>query len=335
MVGFAFDAVRQIFNLQYFCLASITILYYDHLVTLPTEIERIWRPKLSPISVIFLLNRYVTCFGYVPIMFFFFDSPNDSHVCLAFSHYPGVLCCISQVLIGGTLIIRAYALYYRQIWVLALTCTLGAAAVGAAIWSLMVVSDVNLPLRTASVCLPAQLNSQTPFQVYWYLSMAFDTTVSFLTLWKTYEMYRNHRNAGIHSDLVNLFLRDGSLYFAFMAATNMINLILFKRISNAFLERSTGNNSVLTHTLSVTIVSRLVLNIRTVGAYETPAPSTTSPQMTTDVHRRSTWVVRDMASIVAPDSDGSFGTTATESSFEMTPVSEPKTRRMSWKPPEL
>ncbi|TDL18260.1 hypothetical protein BD410DRAFT_728733, partial [Rickenella mellea] len=145
--------------LQYFCLASITILYYDHIVTLPTEIERIWRPKLSPISVIFLLNRYLTCFGYVPIMFFFFDSPNVSKVrfiqlhfynfaqettflkltrysrCLEFSRYPGVLCAISQVLIGATLIIRAYALYYRQFWVLGLTVALGASTVGASVVS--------------------------------------------------------------------------------------------------------------------------------------------------------------------------------------------------------
>ncbi|TDL15689.1 hypothetical protein BD410DRAFT_796169 [Rickenella mellea] len=138
--------------------------------------------------------------------------------------------------------------------------------------------------------------------------MTFDTTVSGLTLLKTYQMYRYHRNAGIRSDLVKLFLHDGSLYFALMAAANMINLILFKKIpTNSFLEKSTGNNSVLTHTLSVTIVSRLVLSIRTVGSFDILDPRTTSPQMTTDIHRRSTWIVRDIASSIQPRNDSVLG----------------------------
>ncbi|TDL15687.1 hypothetical protein BD410DRAFT_796166 [Rickenella mellea] len=33
-----------------------------------------------------------------------------------------------------------------------------------------------------------------------------------------------------------------------MAAANIINLILFKKNVNSFIEESTGNNSVLTHT---------------------------------------------------------------------------------------
>ncbi|TDL15684.1 hypothetical protein BD410DRAFT_796160 [Rickenella mellea] len=342
-IPFVFDVLRQIFNLQYFALASITILYYDHVLTLPTEIERIWRPKLSPVSVIFLLNRYLACLGYIPIIFFFFDSPHDDKPCLLFSRYPGVLNCISQVLIGAILIIRAYALYYRQVWILVLTCSLGVATVGVSAWSLMAITDINIPCGPNDifrVCLPAGLSSTLPFQVNWYLSVAFDTTVSVLTLMKTYEMYRNHRNAGIHSELVNLFLRDGSLYFALMAVANIANLIMFKRNANTFLEESTGNNSVLTHTLSVTVASRLVLNIRTVGSHDTPDPSTSSPQMSTDFHRRSTWVVRDMASIIPPDIDGSYGTTATtattvtESSYEMTPLPRRKTRRTGWKPPE-
>ncbi|TDL18259.1 hypothetical protein BD410DRAFT_504897 [Rickenella mellea] len=166
--------------------------------------------------------------------------------------------------------------------------------------------------------------------------MTFDTVLSVLTLLKTYEMYRNYRDAGIHSDLVNLFLRDGSLYFALMAVANMINLILFKRIQTSFFEKSTGNNSVLTHTLSVTVVSRLVLNIRSVGSHDTPERITTTPQMTTDIHRRSTWIY-DMASLIPPDADGSFGTiaTATESTYEMSPTSDRTKKSTSWKLSEL
>ncbi|TDL23564.1 hypothetical protein BD410DRAFT_721048, partial [Rickenella mellea] len=132
--------------LQYICLASITILYYDHLLTLPSEVKYIRRQRLSSVSVIFLLNRYLTFLSYVPIMFFFFNFPLDDKPfvhrlpsgstwndpihfsrCTHFSQFPGALYCIT------ILIIRVYALYYREIWVLVPTGMLGASTVATSI----------------------------------------------------------------------------------------------------------------------------------------------------------------------------------------------------------
>ncbi|TDL23565.1 hypothetical protein BD410DRAFT_814517 [Rickenella mellea] len=190
---FVFNVIDQIFTLQYVCLASIMILYYDHVLTLPSEVKHIWQQKFSLVSLIFVLNRYLAFFGYVPIMFFFFNSPLDDTSdsvhdprCLSYSRFPGALYCISQILIGGMippiLIIRVYALYYREIWVLVLTGMLGLSTVATSI-------------------------------VSWSLTMTFDITITILTLFRTFQMYRAHKSGGMQSDIIKLFLRDGSLYF--------------------------------------------------------------------------------------------------------------------------
>ncbi|TDL23571.1 hypothetical protein BD410DRAFT_787419 [Rickenella mellea] len=309
------DAVEKIIALQYVCLVAITLLYYDHILTLRDEIKHIWRRKLSPISIVFLLNRYTSFFGYMPIIFFFFNSPRNDHNCRLFAHFPGALNCISQILIGAILVIRAYALYYRQIWVLILTCALGASTVATALWALAVIKDINLPFGSNYVfriCFTSGTKSTLSFKVSWSVSMVYETTLSILSISRTYTMYKNHRSGALQSDMLTLFLRDGSLYFAVMAAANLINLLLFVYSKNTFVEQSTGNNSVLTHIISVIAASRLVLNIRDLGDSQT---STTSPQLTTGIPRSLTWNVRQQGPTIQ-SAESSNVTTGTDISFD-------------------
>ncbi|KAG8983294.1 hypothetical protein FRB94_005887 [Tulasnella sp. JGI-2019a] len=43
---------------RYLSVAGFSILIHDHLITLPDEVELIWRSPLSKVSVLFLINRY-------------------------------------------------------------------------------------------------------------------------------------------------------------------------------------------------------------------------------------------------------------------------------------
>ena len=56
------------------------LLYYDHFLTFPQEVERIWKAKWTFVNVLFLVNRYLTFLGYIPIVFFLFDSPMSNQV---------------------------------------------------------------------------------------------------------------------------------------------------------------------------------------------------------------------------------------------------------------
>lgn len=57
-------------------LTSITaLLYYDHLLTFPWEIELVWKARFTCVSFLFLLNRYLTLLGYVAFIYFQYQVP--------------------------------------------------------------------------------------------------------------------------------------------------------------------------------------------------------------------------------------------------------------------
>jgi len=76
-VPYVFDVTEEIFALQLYTVASITILFYDHILTFSDEIHKIWNRKHSFISTLFIINRYTTSLGYIPITYFIFHSPPD------------------------------------------------------------------------------------------------------------------------------------------------------------------------------------------------------------------------------------------------------------------
>jgi hypothetical protein len=48
---------------NYLHITSITLLFYDHILTLPAEIDHIWKRLRAPGSWWFLINRYFAFFG--------------------------------------------------------------------------------------------------------------------------------------------------------------------------------------------------------------------------------------------------------------------------------
>jgi len=164
------------------------------------------------------------------------------------------------------LVLRTYAIYYRNLWVLIITSLLGMSTVATAGWSLTELSGIVLSFGDISLyrtCLPAHLQSASPFKISWALSLLFDSSIFVLTVSKTWKMIRVGGRDGMHNRLPMLLMRDGSMFFAVMALANLTNLVVNIFAPDAFFTQSTGNNSVITHTLSVTLMSRLILDLRT------------------------------------------------------------------------
>jgi len=119
--------------------------------------------------------------------------------------------------------------------------------------------------RTCVPNLPSELSpaasGNIQYILAWVLSILFDSVIFALTLFKTVNMRATHAFRGPYGSLANLLLRDGSMYFAIMAISYAIHLILYYRITNSFYATSLGNNAFLTQTISVTMMSRLILNI--------------------------------------------------------------------------
>ncbi|KAJ3559388.1 hypothetical protein NM688_g385 [Phlebia brevispora] len=186
---------------NYFHLAGMTILYYDHLITFGDEYWRIWRNLRSPGSWYFMLNRYFAFFGWSVI---------------------GPKADVS--LVEG--------------------CHISLNRIKA--------------IRTA---------------VSWEALFAYDVLIVSLTWFKAHRE-RSRRRGLDKNDLFGLIVRDGAIYFAIMAGANLLNTLTFYILAPAL----RGMLSTLATSISVTMMSRLMFNLRQGASmskhnYETTVPT--------------------------------------------------------------
>jgi len=319
---FVFVATEAIFALQCYTIASISFLYYDHLITFPQEVRKIWKRRLSFLNVLFIINRYTTCFGYIPIMYFTFKSPTNTDICDHYVIFPAILSIITQAIISIIVTLRCYALYNRSRWILYSVSLLGLAVLGSFIWA--ATAFVGISLNFGGIyrtCVPDLVSGENfPYKVAWGLSIIFDGVVFGLTLYRTLQMMKVHKIRGTYGSLANLILRDGSVYFVVMAVSYIIHISLFFSIENSFFADSAGNNAFLTHTISVTMMSRLILNLNSYGERHTRRRTSIRPnpreglqpstQFTTHVTNYSSWIARTAQEFSTDfESDASTGLT--------------------------
>ena len=97
------------------CFTGVALLYFDHAITLPLEIRRIWCTRFTGASLLFLINRYVPAFGYVPVVLGLFNPPWNIHVslvlCIFFSSE--VLTTFSNVFFSN----RSSVVLVPQSWI--------------------------------------------------------------------------------------------------------------------------------------------------------------------------------------------------------------------------
>ncbi|GLB38200.1 putative expressed protein [Lyophyllum shimeji] len=72
------DDASQTLRTTYMGFASFTVLIWDHVDTLTAEVEYIWKGRRGPIVYLFLLNRYLTPFGFI-VNLFAYLSPVWTH----------------------------------------------------------------------------------------------------------------------------------------------------------------------------------------------------------------------------------------------------------------
>jgi len=63
------DDISQQIRTNYMGFACFAILIWDHVDTFTTEVEYIWKGKKNPLSCLFLVNRYLTPFGFIVNLF--------------------------------------------------------------------------------------------------------------------------------------------------------------------------------------------------------------------------------------------------------------------------
>ncbi|KAF8996251.1 hypothetical protein BDQ17DRAFT_1364662 [Cyathus striatus] len=139
------------------------------------------------------------------------------------------------------LTLRIYALYSRSFRILACMVASGAVLLIVSCWS--VFGQKNVPFQQQVGCIAAA----------WEALMVYDTMIFCLTLYKTWTTRLDHGITGIRIPLISLILRDGIT----MVLANLAN--------------------ILTFIMSVTMMSRIMLNLHQsadIGIYSSHTSST-------------------------------------------------------------
>ncbi|KAG9105596.1 hypothetical protein FRC07_009160, partial [Ceratobasidium sp. 392] len=53
-------ALEHVFASKCLSIAGICIMFYDHILTFPEEVQLIWKQNWSAVSTLFVINRYIT-----------------------------------------------------------------------------------------------------------------------------------------------------------------------------------------------------------------------------------------------------------------------------------
>ncbi|OSD08712.1 hypothetical protein PYCCODRAFT_1462908 [Trametes coccinea BRFM310] len=235
-------------------LSALTILYYDYAVTVLSELQYYWSPPVPSVNfLLFAVNRYIGLLGPIPVFFEYFLETSESLYHQAFA-------MMSQALVAIVLILRTYALYNCNKRMLALLISMH---FGGAIHCLSAVltsksplsTDIHLGFRYPRCNLALSDDQGVHLALAWSAMLWFDTIIFLLTLYKALQMRKE-----LAGSLLEILFRDGTIYYGILVAVNMVNIITFlKTPPNTPMK---GMATTMTNVLSVTLTSRLMLNLR-------------------------------------------------------------------------
>jgi len=258
------DALVQLNIDRCLQVIAFSILYYDYLLTVTSEVERYWIPLAggsSPRHVftwttfLFLFTRYLGILGHIPVGMEMFW-PIHTSFCNVLTTYHQCFSVVVQVSIGAILILRTYALYSRRIWVLWLTCSIAALTIGMGAYAIV-------QKHTSAAPDPPPINLGCNFTIStsqghyialaWSGMLLFDIVVFILTLRKAVALRKTGRRS-----LTDIFFRDGTVYFGCMAIANLSNILTYL-LGPPLIK---GLTTTLTNVVSLILISHLMLNIR-------------------------------------------------------------------------
>ncbi|KZV68339.1 hypothetical protein PENSPDRAFT_19744 [Peniophora sp. CONT] len=282
---------HELFIANCLVFVPLVILFYEYIATFEREVRVYWPPRnpLGWVSCVFLVNRYLSLLGHIPILYSVFGNMSYEFCANLFiyhSYYEIAL----QLFVGALCMMRIYALYNKNRWILAFLVGISILSVGVAVWSI-VTSTGGGPHVITTVPLFVGCNQLMPddnarhLAIAWSGVLVFDSAVFGLTAYRTTRIGRGK--------LTSILLRDGALYFVVLFCTNLGNILTLLLAPEVLRTGST----TMTNVISASLITRIMLNIREAGppgrstrpttdepfSYDTPDGTSIAP-LSTIVH---------------------------------------------------
>ncbi|KAJ7053154.1 hypothetical protein C8F01DRAFT_554855 [Mycena amicta] len=262
--------IEQQLNIYYYInAAAFTLLFYDYLVTLEWEVSRYWGARPTSPTILFFANRYGTLLGNIPVVLLdvWIAPPTvgKTKVCETLESYHQYFIILIQIIVGVMLILRTYALYERNRYVLIFMIVFSAGCIAVGVWGTL--HSNALPPEDKGTTLPLSVGctygitqpESIGLMIAWSGMGLFDVMIFVLTLYRTLIGVtggRRVRLSGMH--LVSVLMRDGCLYFGVMVLCNVGNILTFA-LGGPF---TRGILNTFTNIISSIMISRLMLNLR-------------------------------------------------------------------------
>ncbi|KAJ7205331.1 hypothetical protein B0H12DRAFT_457149 [Mycena haematopus] len=255
------DAIQQQIEIwRHLIFVPFTIVVYEYILTFQLEVSRYWGTGLTWGTAFFYLNRYSALFGTVPLLYgisLITTDPSQVGVCKGLQHYHEYFALLSQILVAVMLIMRTYALYERNKYVLASMVCVTLCVIGFALYILLRGTGRDtLDPRLKALALgcpaptPHDMNIRTG--AAWGGMLVFDVMIFLLTIYKALWYDRRRRN------LFSVMFRDGSVYFGIMIAVNIGNIITYTQGGPII----SGSGTTFVNVVSSVMLTRLMLNLR-------------------------------------------------------------------------
>ncbi|KAI0075594.1 hypothetical protein K474DRAFT_1708864 [Panus rudis PR-1116 ss-1] len=279
-------AIRHGAAVQAMTLVGLTVLLYDHILTLDLEarlliicfINHIWRTSPCVVSTIFLFNRYIVPAMLIVDVYEFFGVGVDSAVfCRVWTAVQAYLTIASFMSIHTIVALRVNALHNGEKWISRFLLFAGVAYFCSST-AIITVAQVQLipdlqPVHHACVgAIPSYLWTA------WLPSVIFETILFCLTVYAMFGRNRRHS----FNTLTLILYRDGMFYFVIVAFCSLFSLLVWAVADSTLLG--------LARYFALAIVnvagSRMVLNLKSYAAsknqplssfWDIPYPSYSAP----------------------------------------------------------
>ncbi|KAJ8593213.1 hypothetical protein M405DRAFT_786229 [Rhizopogon salebrosus TDB-379] len=257
----------------YFCYA---VVVWDWAISLPREWRFIWKTGWTPVKVAYLFCRYWVM-AVVPYLLYAFVTNHSEAECQKIYRIPVALAMWNQVGSESVLLIRTYAFFNRNNYLLAVLLCALAGVVGYQLFvdtSEMMLLPFVTPPFTDGPCFPmskphsAHLLGEFSSRPFASIApLLFDTIVTAITVWKAFAIRR--RNGGPNSKLIQTFLREGVFYYILISIANLINGIFYLQPRQVI----SAINIPLSVMMAPLLACRLILDLRERGAETTVSHS--------------------------------------------------------------
>ncbi|KAH9896100.1 hypothetical protein C8Q73DRAFT_789883 [Cubamyces lactineus] len=244
--------------------AEATLIFYEYGITINNEVRLIWRRKVTGASVLFVLNRYIMIMdNIITLASFPAMSNRNSHLnvpirCYALAWIDVVLNLLPYFVWNAFSTMRVYAISGRDWRIAALVCILMLGPIISNIYNIPFEFPVNMPPPYG-----CSFDNSVSLATHAIVPlMAGDAIVILVTWWKTYKLKKAADEARITISLVDLLLRDGSVYFATMLVVNSLHIMMNYVVKISFL----GD---VADVITSILISRFIMNLRDIDGKDT------------------------------------------------------------------